>query len=65
MGSYDDAVTSTGLVKTEPECNEPTMKNFSSQLPFLGHCGLKIENKELGNLDCSAKLKPNCVMALT
>lgn len=52
--SYDNAVTSTGHKKTEPECNDPIMKNFSFQLAYLGHCGLKMENKQLGSPDCSA-----------
>lgn len=54
--SFDSAVASTGHAKTQPECNESTMNNFSSQLPCLGHCGLKKENKQLGNLECSANL---------
>lgn len=54
--SFDSAVASTGHAKTQPECNEPIMKNFPSQLACLGHCGLKKENKQLGNLECRANL---------
>lgn len=52
--SFYSAVRSTGHVKTEPECNHPTTKKFSSQFACLGCCGLKMDNKQLGNLDCSA-----------